>query len=126
MSIGLTIDCGVMPFSSLYSCCVRRRRVVSSMALRMLSVITSAYRRSRRMDHAGRVLLVSPHTTGVRKADAGLLRSAGTDSPDQPGPAGIQPAPAGTNGPNLRADVHHHRRGHVLQPWAHGFAAHLR
>ena len=44
MSIGLMIDCGVMSLSTLYSTWIRRRRLVSSIARFMLSVITSAYR----------------------------------------------------------------------------------
>ena len=34
---------GVMPCSSLYACCISRRRFVSSIATRMESVILSAY-----------------------------------------------------------------------------------
>ena len=42
MSTWLMIDCGVMPFSSLYARCFLRRRSVSSMARRIESVILSA------------------------------------------------------------------------------------
>ncbi len=44
MSTGLMILSGVMPFSSLKSTCLARRRLVSEMAACIESVILSAYR----------------------------------------------------------------------------------
>ena len=42
-SICFTIDCGVMPCSTLYACCRVRRRAVSAIAARIESVTLSPY-----------------------------------------------------------------------------------
>ena len=77
-----------------------------------------APRRGRRLDHAGRLLLVPAHADGLHEAQPGLLRPAGADPPDQPGPDRLQPAAPRPGRRGLRADVRHDRRGHVLQPRA--------
>ena len=45
---------------------------------------------------------------------------------DQPRPARVQPRPAGQDPAGVRADVHDHRRGHVLQPRADDLEADVR
>ena len=82
--------------------------------------------RGRGLVHAGGLLLVSPHADGLREADVRLRGSTGAAAPDQPGPAGVQLAPARPDSAGLRADFHDHRRGHVLQPRPDDLQAHLR
>ena len=83
-------------------------------------------RRSRRLDHPGGLFLVPPDADGLLESQPGLLRSAGAPAPDQRGPDRFQPGHPGAGRQNVRPDIRHDRRGHVLQPRADDLAAALR